>query len=165
MKIMIISDIHGDIDSLNKIIDLYKNDNYEHLIILGDLELNSKMGEILANFEKNITIVRGNCDLPIYDKYLNKKLYDIYVNKLNGFFCYFYHGHKGIPNIEVNDQTICFSGHTHIGSITNMFSVIYANPGSISRPRNNLKSFIEFNEKSIILRSFNDNRIIKKLDI
>lgn len=89
MKIMIISDIHGDIDSLNKIIDLYKNDNYEHLIILGDLELNAKMGETLANFEKNITIVRGNCDLPIYDKYLNKKLYDIYVNKLNGFFVIF----------------------------------------------------------------------------
>lgn len=165
MKIMIISDIHGDIDSLNKIIDIYNNDNYEHLIILGDLVLNAKMGEILTNFDKNITIVRGNCDLPFFDKYLNKKLYDIYVNKLNGYYCYFYHGHKGIPNIEANEQTICFSGHTHIGSITNMFSVIYANPGSISRPRNNLKSFIEFNEKSIILRAFNDNRIIKKLDI
>lgn len=165
MKIMIISDIHGDINSLNKTINIYINDHYQHLIILGDLELNAEIGRILADFEKNITIIRGNCDLNIYDKYLNVKLYDIYVNKLNGYLCYFYHWHKGIPNIEINEQTICFSGHTHIGSITNLFSIIYANPGSISRPRNNLKSYIEFNEKNIILYALEEKRIIKKINI
>lgn len=36
-KYLIISDIHGDYESFSKIIDLYNNDKFKDLLILGDL--------------------------------------------------------------------------------------------------------------------------------
>lgn len=153
MKVMIISDVHQDANALEHIKEIFIKDKYEKLIILGDIEGNAKIGQILSYFDKKLILLRGNCDLTIYDKYLPIKPLDIYVNKINGYMCYFAHGHKGMPKIEFYDKAIYFSGHTHIGSITNYFTIIMANPGSISKPRNNLKSYIEFTEQSIILYS------------
>lgn len=162
MKVMVISDIHGDIKALEQIKDIFIEDKYDKLIILGDVEANAEIGEILTFFDKKIIIVRGNCDLTIYDKYLPLKPVDTYINKINEYMCYFAHGNKGMPKIEFYDKAIYFSGHTHIGSITNYFSIIMANPGSISRPRNNLKSYIEFTEHSIILHGLDNRTKIKE---
>lgn len=165
MKTMIISDVHQDEVNLLKALKIFNDEKYERLIILGDLEANSKIGEILADYREKITIIRGNCDLPLNDKYLNVKPVTMYYQKINNYNCYFYHGHHGMPNLEFYDQTICFSGHTHIGLITHYFSVIMANPGSISRPRNHLKTYLEFNNNSLILYSLDNKTKIKEITL
>ena len=37
MKLLICSDIHGDLDSIQKVLDAYKNENADRILILGDL--------------------------------------------------------------------------------------------------------------------------------
>lgn len=162
MKVMIISDIHGNVENLLRVKEIYEEEHFEKLIILGDVEGNAKISEILAFFKGKMIIVRGNCDLPIYDKYLCVKPVKLFFDKINGYNCYFSHGHEGMPNLEFYDQTIYFQGHTHRGLITNYFSLILANPGSISRPRNNVKSYLEFNDKSLILYSLDNKTIISE---
>ena len=68
MKVMCISDIHGNIECLKKAIEQFKNENAEKLIILGDFSsyyfssTDFEIAEILNNMANSIIAVKGNCD-------------------------------------------------------------------------------------------------------
>ena len=68
MKVMCISDIHGNIECLNRAIEKYKEENAEKLIILGDFSgyyyssTDFEIAEILNNMAGSIIAVKGNCD-------------------------------------------------------------------------------------------------------
>ena len=65
---MIISDIHGGIDELNKVLEFYIQEKCNKLIILGDLfnygiDFNREnIINRLNSMKQNIIYVRGNCD-------------------------------------------------------------------------------------------------------
>ena len=77
MKLLICSDIHGDLDSLQRIIAAYEREGAERILILGDLlyhgprnDLPStyapkKVIEILNEKKDIILAVRGNCDTEV----------------------------------------------------------------------------------------------------
>ena len=73
MKYMIISDIHGGIYELNKVLDIYNKEHCSQLIILGDLfnygfDLNREdIVNRLNLMNENIIAVRGKCDNNIND--------------------------------------------------------------------------------------------------
>ncbi|MDO4963519.1 MAG: metallophosphoesterase, partial [bacterium] len=71
MKYMVISDIHGDIYALDKVLDIYVKESCSKLLILGDLfSYNSSYHDSfiidrLNSMKNNIICVRGNCDYDI----------------------------------------------------------------------------------------------------
>ena len=76
MKIAIISDIHGNYEALNSVLEDIKNQNCEKICCLGDLAMAgpepSKVTNIIKQMlnEDNLILIQGNTDkkLGIYDK-------------------------------------------------------------------------------------------------
>ena len=169
MKYMVISDIHGGIYELNKILDIYFNEKCEKLIILGDLfdyGFSINRDDIInrLNFmSENIIAVRGNCDYNI-----NGILFDMpYINKtvLNNKKVVLTHGHiYGKEDLKKLSADIIYIGHSHIYGIDLINNKIIVNPGSISKSRNGENSFALIDENKIYIKNL-DNEILLSKDI
>ena len=115
-KIMIASDIHGSAYYCRLMLDRFKEENAERLVLLGD---------ILYHGPRN--------DLP--KEYAPKEV----IAMLNGRSIVLAHGHKldekNIP--ALNDGDILLCGHTHVPKCEKRDGYIYMNPGSVSIPKEN----------------------------
>ena len=131
MKYMIASDIHGSSYYCQKLMDAYKYEKPDRLILLGDILYHGprndlpkeyapkKVIEMLNSISDSILCVRGNCDCEVDQMVLNFPcLADYSVLDINGLFIYCTHGHLE-PAIEDRD------------------GIIYMNPGSVSIPKEN----------------------------
>lgn len=170
MKAFVISDIHGNIDSLSKVIEIYRKENADYLIILGDFasyyfsSSDFEVAEILNNMSASIIAVKGNCDSERTCNLLDFDLSYIKQIKINNIPITLTHGHiYNISNLPQECGKIFLFGHTHHGIIEKINNRIIANPGSISKPRGGTeKSFIVIDETSISLKSL-QNELIKRV--
>ena len=149
MKYMIISDIHGGIYELNKVLDIYSKENCSKLLILGDLfdyGISITRNDIVNRLnimKDSIIAVRGNCDNNIKDI-----LFDMpYINKVN-----------------LNNKNIILTGHSHIACIENIENKLFLNPGSKSKSRRGENSFAIIDENKATIRNL-DNEIIEKYNL
>lgn len=166
MKYMIISDIHGDINKLNQVIDIYIKENCSKLIILGDLfnylfDLNREdIINRLNLLKDNIIYVRGNCDNNINGILFDTPyLKEININNKNTLLT---HGH--LYNREYllgSNYDIIISGHTHIPIIENIHDKLFLNPGSISKSRSGENSFMIIDNNIITMRNL-ENKILEE---
>ena len=164
MKYMIISDIHGGIDELNKVLDIYLIEKCDKLIILGDLfnygiDLNRKnIIDRLKLFKDTIIYVKGNCDNNMTDILFDiPYMQEIKINNKNTLLT---HGHIYSKDYLLgSNYDIIISGHTHIPIIEKIHDKLFLNPGSISKPRMGEKSFIIINNNEVYLKNL-DNLII-----
>lgn len=136
MKLLIISDTHGNNINVIKVIKTIGS-KINSIIHLGDYDEDIK---IISNEVPNIPIhcVAGNCDF-------NSLTPKEQILTFNGTKILISHGHKynvkwGYDKIfytaqEREVQAILF-GHTHIATIEYRKSILLMNPGSISEPRN-----------------------------
>ncbi|MDQ0161153.1 metallophosphoesterase family protein [Bacillus alveayuensis] len=130
MKVLIISDSHGNIESLKKIKERHQ-DEVEAMIHCGDSELQVGCEALL-----DMLVVRGNCD---FDSFPNEIIQDI--GSLRFFVT---HGHLYSVKstlmklkyraIEAGANIVCF-GHSHILGAEMVEGILFINPGSISFPR------------------------------
>jgi len=169
MKYMVISDIHGGIDELNKVLDIYIKEQCSKLLILGDLfnyviDLNRDNIVNRLNYMKdNIVAVSGNCDSNIKDI-----LFDMpFINEvnLNNKIITLTHGHLYSKDYLTNLNTdIVLTGHSHIANIEKINDKLFINPGSISKSRGGENSFAIIDENNVTIRNL-DNKIILKENI
>ena len=172
MKVICISDIHGNIECLNKAIEKFGEENADKLIILGDFSSyyfssnDFEVAEILNNMAGAIVAIKGNCDSFDTDNLFNFTLGYLKTIDINGIKVTITHGHMyNRNNLPENCGEIFLSGHTHIGNIEKINGKIIANPGSISKPRGGTrKSYIIIDEGKIELKSL-DGETIKKLNV
>lgn len=165
MKLLIISDIHGNYDNLNSIIN---NETFDKLVILGDLlsyygyENKDNILNLLEEYKDKLILIKGNCDYNINYELYNLYPYDIITLPINNNLVTFTHGNKYKKGfLPDNHGNIIITGHTHIPSITEENNIVYANPGSITSPRGmSDKSYIIFDDNKIILKKI-DGTIIK----
>ena len=160
MKIMIISDIHGGYDNLEKVLDIFDREKYDKLFILGDLYSyydsieNDYVVNRLNNIENKL-IVRGNCDFDI-------NIPEILNIALNGFKMTLTHGHLYSKEYLLNQDTdIIFIGHTHKPCILFENNKYIVNPGSISKSREGENSFGVLDNNTIYIKNLN-NEILKQ---
>ena len=120
MKYMVISDIHGGINELNKTLDIYVKEHCTKLLILGDL-FSYGYGEDVSRqdiinrlnlMKDNIIAVIGNCD-----NNLNGVLFDMEYFRnieLNNKKIFLSHGdiYSESQLLDMN-KDIIYSGHTH----------------------------------------------------
>ena len=176
MKLLIISDIHGSSYYAKKIEEINKKENPDQIILLGDLYYHGprnglteeydpmKVAGVLNDLKDKIKAVRGNCDAEVDEMISDFKLEPYIETQINNKHVFFSHGHiynmNNIPNKEIE---IMFYGHYHIGFIEEKNGIIFANPGSISLPKNNTQhSYIIFDENKIVLKDVDGNVIQEK---
>ena len=83
MKYVFVSDIHGSVEGLRKVIDIYKKENVDKLVILGDTassmnaEDNRELAQMLNGMKNNVEVIRGNCDTISFEEMLDFDCIDI----------------------------------------------------------------------------------------
>lgn len=152
MKYFIASDIHGSLFYCKKMIECFKNENADKLVLLGDIlyhgprndlpkEYNPKEVITLLNEYKNVILaVRGNCDTQVDQMVLSFPCLADYAIIAEGkTSVYLTHGHvyneNNLPPLAKGD--ILLHGHTHVPVCRENDGYTYINPGSVSIPKEN----------------------------
>lgn len=170
MKLMIASDIHGDLDNTKRLIRKFEEQKADKLIILGDIyhgysyQDTYEMVNLFSKLCTKLYLLRGNCDSD-YDEDISPvgllKELKIELGRRN---IYFNHGHQGFPKASFNPGDIYCHGHTHIPSIRQLDQIIVCNPGSVSLPRGGSKSsYMVIEENGIYIYDFSDHLLIKHI--
>ena len=131
MKVLIISDNHGDKTILDEIKEKYQ-DQVDGMIHCGDSELNDT-----DNIWETYQPVEGNCDY--YGDYPTERIVEIGDAS---FLVVHGHRHRVKQDLsylaEAAQQKglqFAFYGHTHIPKVDQIEDVYVINPGSIAQPR------------------------------
>lgn len=138
MRIIVVSDSHGDVDLLHDIVSRNRG-NCDLVIHLGD---NLKdINEVMRDFPMIAKLgVLGNCDFA--SMYLDARIEGTF--SVEGKRIFYTHGHKYnvgfgieylVSNAKFNNCNIALYGHTHVAVCEECNGVLVINPGSISRPR------------------------------
>ena len=176
MKLFFISDIHGSIDDLNKVLELFEKEGADYLIILGDILYHGPRNPLPSNYnpqdvskslnvyKDKIIAIRGNCDSEVDQMLLEFPIMaDFSQILLENKRFFLTHGHIYNENILpplINKDILCH-GHTHIPLAEEKNGIIIFNPGSITFPKeNNKKSYGLYKENQLFVLDF-DGEVIK----
>ena len=150
MKLMIASDIHGSNTYFSQLMDAYRREQPERLILLGDLLYHGprndlpddyapkKVMPLLNAIADQLLCVRGNCDAEVDQMVLDFPiLSDMLMLLYKGRAVYFSHGHIYSPDCppKLHPSDILITGHTHIPTWDERGENIFLNPGSVSLPK------------------------------
>ena len=152
MKWMIASDIHGSAYYCEKLLEAYKREEADRLLLLGDILYHGPRNDLprdyapkkvigmLNELKQYILCVRGNCDTEVDQMVLQfPVLADYAVLTAGTRLIYVTHGHvynnSNLPPIQPGD--ILLHGHTHIPACEEYDTHTYLNPGSVSIPKEN----------------------------
>lgn len=165
MKLLFISDIHGDYECMRIMLDNINYENPDSIIVLGDVYshgFNDKeIAEILNGLKNKLLVIRGNCDRQTDEIIGEFKFYDSLTLNYNRKIIFLTHGNiYNMDYLPYLDFDIMIYGHFHEHFIKKQDSKIFASPGSISKPRNNSKhSYMIIEKNKIILKDLNGNLI------
>lgn len=152
MKYIIASDIHGSAFWCEKLLQAFKNEQADKLLLLGDLLYHGPRNdfpkdyspknvfEMLNANQENIVCVRGNCDSEVDQMVLNFPIMADYAlfDGGNGVTLFATHGHlynKDCPPL-LKKKDVLLNGHFHTPCHEEMASgAIYANCGSVALPK------------------------------
>ncbi len=157
MRFMIASDIHGSSYYAEKMIEAYKREKCDRLVILGDILYHGprndlpkeyapkRVIELLNNISSELLCVRGNCEAEVDQMVLDFPVLAEYaVFYVAGRMIFATHGHiyneTSLPKLKEGD--ILLHGHTHVPVCKELCGgkYIYMNPGSVSIPKENSKN-------------------------
>ena len=150
MKLMIASDIHGSSKWCEKMLDAWRREAPGRLVLLGDLLYHGPRNDLpegyapkaviamLNDIAPHLLCVRGNCEAEVDQMVLAFPVMADYAALLvDGHAVYATHGHVwnevNSPPLQPGDLLLC--GHTHIPCCHRHEGFTYANPGSVSIPK------------------------------
>ncbi len=175
MKLFIASDIHGSEFYCKKMLDCYKNEKADRMLLLGDILYHGPRNDLpkdynpksiialLNNLKDEILCVRGNCEAEVDQMVLSfPVLADYCIISENNTTIFATHGHKyneeNLPPLKNGDVLLC--GHTHVPKCTDFGSFIYMNPGSVSIPKENSHhGYMIFENNTFTWKDFDRNII------
>ena len=175
MKLFIASDIHGSEFYCKKMLDCYKNEKSDRMLLLGDILYHGPRNDLpkdynpksiialLNNLKDEILCVRGNCEAEVDQMVLSfPVLADYCIISENNTTIFATHGHKyneeNLPPLKNGDVLLC--GHTHVPKCTDFGSFIYMNPGSVSIPKENSHhGYMIFENNTFTWKDFDRNII------
>ena len=152
MKLIIASDIHGSAYYCRMLLEAFKKENADRLLLLGDILYHGPRNDLpreyapkaviamLNPMKDRIFCVRGNCDTEVDQMVLEfPVLADYAVIALDNRLVYATHGHnyneEKLPPLSDGDILLC--GHTHVPKINKHEKYTYINTGSVSIPKEN----------------------------
>lgn len=182
MKYLIASDIHGSAKFCELLIQKFKDEKADRLVLLGDLlyhgprndlpeEYNPKKVIELLNSVKNyIVCVRGNCDGEVDQMVLEFPIMADYITLDIGarqliFASHGHHFNKENP-LPMRTGDILLCGHTHVPSCENRETFVYMNPGSTSIPKeNSFHSYMTLQNKVFQWKNLLDGTMYKEFTL
>ena len=155
MKLMIASDIHGSALYCRELMEAWKREAADRMLILGDILYHGPRNDLPAEYapkkvitmlnslKENLLCVRGNCDTEVDQMVLDFSiLADYCFLDLDGQTIFATHGHVYNPQNPpmLKDGDILLNGHTHIPACKRFTTesgakCTYMNPGSVSIPK------------------------------
>ena len=178
MKLLICSDIHGDAQCLTEILEAYKREAAEKLLILGDLLYHGPRNDLPSGYnpkkviallnenKDSILTVKGNCDGEVDQMVLSFPiLADYAFINIDNFRMFMTHGHhhntENLPPLSKGD--ILLHGHTHMPAYEPFGNEnVYINPGSVSIPKNNFPKTYSLYENGVFALKTLDGKILWK---
>ena len=179
MKLLIASDIHGDVEGAKYIFDVFKNEGFDKILLLGDLLYFGPRNTLTANYnpkevikllndhKEYILSVRGNCDAEVDQMVLDFPiLADYCYLSFDGLGIYATHGHHYNSETPppLNKGEILLHGHTHIIKCEEFGNENYClNPGSTTYPKGgNPKSYMMYEARRFTVKDFDGNILLSK---
>lgn len=149
MKLFIASDIHGSAVWCEKMVERFKREGADKLVLLGDILYHGprnplpdgyapqKVFNMLNALRAQIIAVRGNCDSEVDQMVLEFNVSSDYAEIYDGATkITLSHGHRAVPPLGKGDVYI--TGHTHVPlNYTEAEGYVHLNPGSVSLPKEN----------------------------
>ena len=177
MKYMFASDVHGSAYYCRLMLEKYKEEQAERLVLLGDLLYHGPRNDLpreyapkeviaMLNERKNcIYNVRGNCDAQVDQMVLEFPVLAEYgFFEIDGKTIYCSHGHvyneKNLPPLKRGD--IFLHGHTHVLMAKEVEGITILNPGSVSIPKEGNPPTYAVLERGIFTIKTFENEIIKE---
>lgn len=175
MKYLFASDIHGSAYYCRKLLDAFREEQADRLVLLGDLLYHGPRNDLpreyapkeviaLLNEHKNkIYAVRGNCEAEVDQMVLEfPVMADYCILSVDGRTFYATHGHiynqDNLPPLQEGD--ILIHGHTHVLKAQQMDGYILLNPGSVSIPKEGNPATYAVLENSIFtIKDFDGNTV------
>jgi len=159
MKLMIASDIHGSAFWCGKLMEAYKTEAPDKLLLLGDILYHGPRNDLpegyapkeviamLSEIQDKILCVRGNCEAEVDQMVLPFPcMADCALLSCDGISMYLTHGHHASPDAlpPLAEDTVFLSGHTHVKLDKIVEGVRCLNPGSVSIPKDGSHSCLIF---------------------
>lgn len=174
MKFLIVSDIHGSFYYTKKLQEIINQENPDKIIFLGDLYYHGprnplpkdynpmEVCQFFNSIKNKLVALKGNCDAEVDEMISDFKFKKNYSFKCGQHVVFASHGHiYNENNPPKNNYDIMFYGHLHTGFIFSKNNKIYANPGSLSLPKNGTtNSYIILDENKIALKDINSKIIL-----
>ncbi len=179
MKLLICSDIHGDAEAVKNLLDAFKKERADKILILGDLLYHGPRNDLpktyapkeaieLLNANKNVILsVRGNCDTEVDQMVLEFPILADYAYfELDGLGIFATHGHhhNTATPPPLREGEILLHGHTHVLKCEPFGNGnYYLNPGSASLPKeNNPKTYMIYENRTFTVKDFLGNKVLEK---
>ena len=180
MRCLIISDIHGSPVNLRKVLDRFEKEQFDQLIILGDILYHGprnplpegydpqEVVRLLNQYKDRIIACRGNCEAEVDQMLLAFPCMSDYSLLVDGPISFFAtHGHRytadDFPHGPM--KNVFLSGHTHLWVLEKRDDLIVCNPGSITLPKENRPaSYAVYENNSLSIVDF-DNNILSQLSL
>ena len=170
MKYIFVSDIHGNVDRLKEVIEIFNKEKADRLVILGDTcaylskSSDDEMAELLNVMKDKVEVIRGNCDTRNFEELLQIEMFDMDNIYANGKIITVTHGHYyNSHELPYNCGEIFIQGHTHVPILIKDKDRIFGNPGSVSRPRGvDLRCYLLLEENKISLKTL-EMKLVKEI--
>lgn len=181
MKILIASDIHGSAYYCRMLVDTFKKEKADKLLILGDILYHGPRNDLpkdyapkqvieMLNELKNVIFcVRGNCDTEVDQMVLSfPVLADYAILPVDKKLIYATHGHvyneNNLPPVANGD--ILLNGHTHIPKCVEHENYIYMNPGSVSIPKEeSCHSYMTLENGEFLWKNLENGQVYNKFSL
>ena len=178
MKWFIASDIHGSAYYAQKMIEAYKKEKADKMLLLGDILYHGPRNDLpkdyapkevitLLNAEKErILCVRGNCDAEVDQMVLDFSIMDDFALIDDGVLIFATHGHVyNEDKLPDGKFDVLLHGHTHVPKVTEHENYIYINPGSVSIPKEDSHHGYMIFEDGVFLWKDFEGKIVKQYKI
>ena len=177
MKLMFASDVHGDFDCARAMLEAFRAEKAENLILLGDLLYHGPRNDIPAGYapkkviqllngaKNHLVCVRGNCDTEVDQMVLEFPILADYMLIFErGRRLFITHGHHYNTTTPplLSEGDVLIHGHTHVLTVTPFGNgLTYLNPGSVSLPKeNNPRSFMIYEDGLFTIKDFEGNTLV-----
>ncbi len=152
MKWLIASDIHGSAPCCRALLEAFRREEADRLLLLGDLLYHGPRNDLpegygpkaviegLNRLRQAVFCVRGNCEAEVDQMVLQfPVLADYCLLEAAGRLVFATHGHR--YNLEtppaLRPGDVLLHGHTHVPKKDCSKGFWYLNPGSVSLPKEN----------------------------
>ena len=179
MKLLIASDIHGDIECCKAMINAASAHNVNKILLLGDILYHGPRNDLPKNYAPKSVIsalneisdklicVRGNCDTEVDQMVLDFPILSTTAMIYDGecdLTVLASHGHVYNPDNlpPMSEGNIFLYGHTHVLKAEKRGGILCINPGSVTLPKeNNPKTYAVYDGGVFTVYDFDGNEILR----